>query len=756
MVETKENPVETKGDPAVFAVQTWVNLKYGKVAGFQPAPLNGKTGWSTVYALTRALQIELGITSLADAFGPTTASKYKQWGEMTLGKVPTDAKGKAIVTILKGAMYCKGYNPGKFDDVFDEKTKNAVVSLQKDAGLPVTDGTVYDYIFKAFLTMDAYRLTPGGDAKVRQIQQDLNNKYYKTSEVQPTDGHYQRGTNKALVYGLQTEMGIAAGSQTGSIGPATKNGLPILKVGSSGRFVTLFQYALYFNGHDSGSFSTTYNANVESAVKKFQGFTLLPQDGVANKSTWLSALVSTGDPDRKGKACDCITEVTLERGKALKAAGYETVGRYLVNVAGGINKKIQPGELKNIFAAGLSVFPIYQANGREASSFSAKKGREDAVAAYNAAKEYGFKDDTTIYFAVDFDAYGTDITDNILPHFKALHETMLELGGSYKVGVYGARNVCIQVSEKGYARTSFVSGMSTGFSGNLGFPLPKNWAFDQISTIKVGSGNGLIEIDNNIKSDRDHGVKEIEKDNSSNLSFTLQLLEMARYTYHDDKKTDEQTDKPFISPGGWVLHKKDGNSRTDFDVYVYRKAISKDKFAYTVAFRGSQQWKDWVVDFLQVGQNYENLQAEDAANYVKELIKTDGEKMSHLYITGHSLGGYLAQYAQSEIIDGAIPWVDSFAVTFSAPGFMPIIVPDNTFKMKVLNKLINEHSGEGKYNSRIINHRIEQDRIARFGDDLGTVHVYNGYNPLISNSNNPKLYLEYYHDLDRYKEVKLN
>ncbi|MEM5682841.1 peptidoglycan-binding protein, partial [Bacillus toyonensis] len=99
MVETKENPVETKGDPAVFAVQTWVNLKYGKVAGFQPAPLNGKTGWSTVYALTRALQIELGITSLADAFGPTTASKYKQWGEMTLGKVPTDEKGKAIVTI---------------------------------------------------------------------------------------------------------------------------------------------------------------------------------------------------------------------------------------------------------------------------------------------------------------------------------------------------------------------------------------------------------------------------------------------------------------------------------------------------------------------------------------------------------------------------------------------------------------------------------------------------------------------------------
>ncbi|MGH0427633.1 glycoside hydrolase domain-containing protein [Bacillus pretiosus] len=738
---------EPMNDPAVFNVQRWVNEKYYSVKGFELAPLNGKTGWSTMYALTRALQVELGITSLADAFGPTTASKYKQWGEMTLGQVPRDAKGRAIVKILKGAMYCKGYNPGNFDELFDEKTKNAVVSLQKDAGLSVTDGKVYDYIFKAFLTMDAYRLTPGGDAKVRQIQQDLNNKYYQTSGVQPTDGHYQRGTNKALVYGLQTEMGIAAGSQTGSIGPATKNGLPILKVGSSGKFVTLFQYALYFNGHDSGSFSTTYNANVESAVKKFQGFTLLPQDGVANKSTWLSALVSTGDPDRKGKACDCITEVTLERGKALKAAGYETVGRYLVNVAGGINKKIQPGELKNIFDAGLSVFPIYQANGREASSFSADKGRADAVAAYNAAKEYGFKDDTTIYFAVDFDAYGTDITDNILPHFKAINETILELGGSYKVGVYGARNVCIQVSEKGYARTSFVSGMSTGFSGNLGFPLPKNWAFDQISTIKVGSGNGLIEIDNNIKSGRDNGVKEIEKD-SNKLSFTLQLAEMARYTYHNDLKTDEKNPaEAFTSPGGWVLHKKDtGKSKTSFDVYVYRKQISKDKYAYTVAFRGSQQLEDWVVqDLLQVGLNVENLQAEEAANFVKKLIDTDRKWMSHLYITGHSLGGYLAQWVQSEIIDGVLPSVESFTVTFNAPGFNPLMkFVDNVYKAKVIRKLANDKLN--KYDSLIINHRIKQDIISGFGDDLGTVYHYD-----IKTEGG----IGYYHDVKRFKEVNL-
>ena len=62
---------------------------------------------------------------------------------------------------------------------------------------------------------------------------------------------------------------------------------------------------------------------------------------------------------------------------------------------------------------------------------------------------------------------------------------MAQLGGTYKVGVYGARNVCIQVSEKGYANTSFVSGMSTGFSGNLGFPLPKTGLLIKFQRLKL-------------------------------------------------------------------------------------------------------------------------------------------------------------------------------------------------------------------------------------------------------------------------------
>jgi peptidoglycan hydrolase-like protein with peptidoglycan-binding domain len=52
--------------------------------------------------------------------------------------------------------------------------------------------------------------------------------------------------------------------------------------------------------------------------------------------------------------------------------------------------------------------------------------------------------------------------------------------------------------------------MSSGFSGNLGYPLPTNWAFDQISTLTVGSGTGAIEIDNNIASGRDTGQGDFD------------------------------------------------------------------------------------------------------------------------------------------------------------------------------------------------------------------------------------------------------
>ncbi|MGS0480084.1 glycoside hydrolase domain-containing protein [Bacillus mycoides] len=736
-------------DQMVKQAQEWVNSTYKGRAGYEEVTVTGKTGWSTMWALTRALQLELGITKTATDFGPGTLAEIaKKCPISTTSNTNTN-----IVKIIQAALYCKGYGPGGITGTYGPGTQSAIASMQKDLGATPNDGAVTPKLFKALLTMDAYVLVNNGSAKIRSIQQWLNSKYINRADFlyMPCDGHYSRDVQKALMFAIQYEEGLQDGTANGNFGPTTQEKIKpvVLKEGSTGAFVYLFQAALIFNGYDvpfDGKFSTA----VTTQLKQFQNFSLLKATGVSDFQTWASLLVSTGDPERQGKACDCITEVTPERAKTLVAAGYETVGRYLTNadVKNPLNKKIQAGEIDNILAAGLSIFPIYQTNGGDKAYFNADRGQKDAIAAYKAALYHGFPKDTTIYFAVDFDATGDEIKDKILPHFQAINEQMKKLGnGYYNIGVYGSRNVCIQVSEKKYATYSFVSSMSTGFSGNLGFPLPKNWAFDQIKEYAIGSGNGSIAIDKDIKLGRDNGVTKIEKEK---LSLTLQLLEMASYTYDDDLVVEKST-----SPGGWILHDKYTNKFTSFDVFVYRKEISKDKYAYTVAFRGSQQWQDWVIDFLQVGSNIGGLQVGEAAKFVGKLIETDRDKMSHLYITGHSLGGYLAQWAQSEMVDENIPWVESNAVTFSAPGLTTSInFLDITHQAKVVTKLAKDKLK--KYDDFIINHRIHKDLVSFIGDDLGIVHVYAQYHKEIEDTKNPLLIAQHYHGPGRFKEVELN
>ena len=48
--------------------------------------------------------------------------------------------------------------------------------------------------------------------------------------------------------------------------------------------------------------------------------------------------------------------------------------------------------------------------------------------------------------------------------------------------------------------------MSTGFSGNLGFPIPDNWAFDQFATVTIESENGKIKVDKDAMFGRNLGL----------------------------------------------------------------------------------------------------------------------------------------------------------------------------------------------------------------------------------------------------------
>lgn len=492
-------------DEMVLRTQQYLNSTYSGNVHWVKVTEDGKTGWGTIRGLIRALQIETGISTPNGTFGPATEAACP-----TLKKDlnPTD-KTKRLVYILQGAMWCKGFSPGGFTGTFGDGTEAGVKKFQSSAGLEgaKVNGVADPMIFKALLNMDAYVLVSSGDPKIREIQMCLNRDYHKWIGLRPTDGRYGRDTNKALIYAIQVEEGIA--EPNGTFGPQTQSLLPTLAPGSTNKpFVKIMQYALYCNRFDPTGFTGVFGNGTLAALKKFQAFCKLTADGYCGKSTWCSLMISCGDKDRKGTACDCSSEVTPARAKTLKANGYEIVGRY---IAGGDWKKLKMHEAKVIFENGLRLFPIFQKSGNSVSYFTPAQGTKDADEAIVAAAQYGFPRGTTIYFAVDFDAVDDQVTSNILPYFRNIKKAWAKRNPrGLKIGVYGPRNVCSRVGKEGISSNSFVCDMSTGFSGNLGYPLPEDWAFDQIKEFTIGSGDGAIAIDNNICSNRDKGISKFD------------------------------------------------------------------------------------------------------------------------------------------------------------------------------------------------------------------------------------------------------
>lgn len=501
-------------DEMVQRAQRFINTTYnnGATLGISKLEENGQTGWPVMYALTRALQYEMGITSLSNSFGPTTlstiAAKYGKLDETTIPSAN-------FCRIIQSALYCKGYDGGEIDGTYNSRVKAAVAKLNDDMGVGSTypGSSLWPKVVKGLFNMDAYVTVSNGSDSIRAIQRWLNGRYIlrKDFYIIPCDGHHSRDVAKSMLFAIQYELGMADGVANGVFGPGTQTGLRshTVTLGTTGVWAQLFTAAMILNKRNVlfGNFTSSVQAGVQS----FQSFVKLPVTGTGDFATWASLLVSYGDQSRPGQACDGVTMITPARAQALKDAGYEYIGRYLFNPSTTSlpEKQIQPGELATIKQYGLRCFPIFQTWSRSADYFSSNQGTTDAFKAIEWAQMHGFKPGTIIYFAVDYDAMDGEVSEYIIPHFRAVMRTIGE-NSSYGVGVYGPRNVCQRVADAGYAATSFVCDMSSGFSGNLGYPLPTNWAFDQIATVTVGSGSGAIEIDKNIASGRDLGQGDFD------------------------------------------------------------------------------------------------------------------------------------------------------------------------------------------------------------------------------------------------------
>ena len=144
-----------------------------------------------------------------------------------------------------------------------------------------------------------------------------------------------------------------------------------------------------------------------------------------------STIISHGMPYPKNVECALAVEKNIEEEGAVAATIGIIDGEAIIGMT--------PEEIEVIRAAGLKIFPIFQTYGGEASYFTRSQGSDDAATAVAAAKNLGFPQGTTIYFAVDYDVLVADMDTHIIPYFCGIQD---EAGWYYRIGVYGPRMVC--------------------------------------------------------------------------------------------------------------------------------------------------------------------------------------------------------------------------------------------------------------------------------------------------------------------------
>lgn len=513
-------------DQNVKAAQKYLNAMFGGHKDWVKLDEDGKTGTAVMQGIIRAFQIQNGISTITGTVGPLTINTMKKLAIIT--KMDPNDTPQVNVCLVQCALFCKGYAAGGITGIYYTSGVNAVKKMQENAGLEVT-GKIDWKVWSGLLSLNWFTKVSGGDSNIVLIQQQLNSDWSDVIGVGPCDGIASRQTILSLVGALQAAEGVTTELITDlnsvNFGDATTNAFPgTLQNGQNSTkyvpFNKIAQYGLYFNGYNPGRFDGVFDSTTESKVSEFQEFYGLTGIGLVTKgkvnvSTMKSLLTSKGDTNRAAKACDCATVLNKQQALDIKNAGYTHVGRYLTGSVGKEHtpKYLTSTEVKNIENAGLSVFPIYQDGGYELNYFKdPSQGSVDAQTAILAAERIGIPSGTTIYFAVDFDCYSYQIDTFIIPYFEQIHMIFFSSTNdkNYKVGIYAPRYVCTKVYEAGLASKSFVADMSTGFSCNLGYSMPKNWAFDQFCELNSFSSSPSFPLDKDAYSGRDTGFKKFD------------------------------------------------------------------------------------------------------------------------------------------------------------------------------------------------------------------------------------------------------
>jgi hypothetical protein len=132
---------------------------------------------------------------------------------------------------------------------------------------------------------------------------------------------------------------------------------------------------------------------------------------------------------------------------------------------------LSAGEAQRLSSLGVKIVAVWEWHSHDPGYFSYNSGYSDATSAYTQAKTIGQPPGSAIYFAVDYNAPGSDIAGPIQQYFQGVAAGLAAAGGGrpeYRVGVYGSGAVCDAIKRAGLAQYTWLTG-STSWAGTLNY-----------------------------------------------------------------------------------------------------------------------------------------------------------------------------------------------------------------------------------------------------------------------------------------------
>lgn len=264
---------------------------------------------------------------------------------------------------------------------------------------------------------------------------------------------------------------------------------------------------------------------------------------------------------------DTAARITADQALAMKAAGYDFAGRYLVPSGW---KALTKQEAKDLTDAGLKILAVWETTA-DRTKGGAAAGASDGAMALKCAQKIDMPTSGIIYFAVDFGAQAGDM-DAIEAYLQAARANTEQ----YEIGVYGPYNVIEEMAKRKACKA---------------FWQCVGWSYGKISShlntyqAQWGKRVAGVEVDINECADMDAaGIWDYEEDNMNIERFKELWNEFRKELQDNDASEYSAAAREWAVNTGLVA----GGASNEFNG-MWEDVLTREQFV-TVLYRFVQMY----------------------------------------------------------------------------------------------------------------------------------------------------------------------